>query len=609
MSKSRTTTLLLAVALTGTALWAAAPAPAHTAASASVLQGTQTDAQFAASYAANGVHSVEATTSATSCYRPEDPYFTNIGPVDGYSGMSACPGATTGEDVGTSPYATQAGSSSGFPAAGPMLVKDHSESDIRVDPTNPRHLIGSSKWIVSAEGYNHLLGFYESFDGGATWPVQGHIPGYEGWTDNTDPVGAFDSFGNYYSLVLPYQFFYNADGSHNFNVGTMKEPNAVEPTEAISMSVRPHGATSAADWNTTVNGQPDFVQTYDSIGNAPDKQWLTIDTNPASPHFDRVYAMWVDFHLNKPVPYVSYAQALPDGTHTPWSKPEALPFPANTPAGATYLLPHVTPDGTLYTSVTSEESAKRPITADIFVDSSSDGGVTWSVAGTPVPNVLVAQAYANTTFRTGIENSFATGNTLVNGHYPLYTVYEDAGQGLVNSMLTASYDGGATWTTPIQVNDNATPADEFQPNLTAAPNGRVSVNFYDRRLACPASGSAEAAAAGLALDTANPSFTGSLPPYGVTNYCVNTAIQFYDATLNPIGNNIRLSAHSFDPQLNSPHPFGVGNSTTFLGDYFGNSIGASGSGLVDYTTSVTTYNDGTNPAYQQQQSVSVVAVP
>ena len=101
-----------------------------------------------------------------------------------------------------------------------MLVKDKSESDIRVDPTNPSHLIGSSKWFVSAEGYNHLLGFYESFDGGKTWSVSGHIPGYEGWTDNTDPVGAFDGFGNFYEFILSYQFFYNADGTHDFKIVT-----------------------------------------------------------------------------------------------------------------------------------------------------------------------------------------------------------------------------------------------------------------------------------------------------------------------------------------------------------------------------------------------------
>src|SRR5713226_3110120 len=132
----------------------------------------------------------------------------------------------------------------------------YSESDIRVDPTNPRHLIGSSKWFVSAEGYNHLLGFFESFDGGKTWTVSGHIPGYEGWTDNTDPVGAFDGFGNYYEFVLPYQFFYNADGTQNFHVGTPQEPNPVQPAEVVAVSVRLHGAAAATDWITTHDGHP-----------------------------------------------------------------------------------------------------------------------------------------------------------------------------------------------------------------------------------------------------------------------------------------------------------------------------------------------------------------
>jgi hypothetical protein len=119
---------------------------------------------------------------------------------------------------------------------------------------------------------------YESFDGGKTWTVTGHIPGYEGWTDNTDPVGAFDGFGNYYEFNLAYQFFYNAAGTHNFNVGRPWEPNPVQPAEVVSMAVRPHGATKATDWITTHAGHPDFVATYDSVGNAPDKQWMTIDT-------------------------------------------------------------------------------------------------------------------------------------------------------------------------------------------------------------------------------------------------------------------------------------------------------------------------------------------
>src|SRR5215471_20239404 len=197
----------LPLALPATLAATSAPAAAQSGVG-NVPQGSQSSANYANSFAAAHVTNVDATSGQVSCYRPEVPYFTNNGPNDGYTGMSACPGATTGEDTGAAgPYATQVGSNPGYPAAAPQLVKDHSESDIRVDPSNPLHLIGSVKWIVSAEGYNHLTGFYESFDGGTTWPVQGHVPGYEGWTDNTDPVGAFDGFGNYYQLDLPYQFY------------------------------------------------------------------------------------------------------------------------------------------------------------------------------------------------------------------------------------------------------------------------------------------------------------------------------------------------------------------------------------------------------------------
>src|SRR6266498_4072372 len=242
--------VLLVVAACAATLYGASPAsfgasPGSTLGQGvgNVPQGMQTDQVFAQSVVAAGVTNVFATTQRVSCYRPEvSAAAFNLGPNDGYSGESACPGATTGEDTGASgPYPTQVGSNPGYPMSGPQLVKDHSESDLRVDPTHPLHLIGSSKWIVSPEGYNHQLGFYESFDGGASWPAQGHIPGYEGWTDDTDPVGAFDPWGNFYSLLLPYNFVYDKSGGHVFNNGS-KQANPTVPPEAISVSVRPHGA-------------------------------------------------------------------------------------------------------------------------------------------------------------------------------------------------------------------------------------------------------------------------------------------------------------------------------------------------------------------------------
>ncbi len=578
---------------------------------------TQTEGAYAQSFSANAVTNVFATTQRISCYRPEVPYTANAGPNDGFSGETACPGATTGEDIGASAYPSQVGSNAGF-ATGPSdLVKNHSESDIRVDPTNPNHLIGSVKWFPSAEGYNHVLGFYESLDGGASWPVQGHIPGYEGWTDDTDPVGAFDGFGNFYELILPYQFYYNADGSHNFQTNPNKEPN---PAEVISIAVRPHGATGATQWLTThtnatgVSGL-DFVAPYPAKGQEPDKQWITIDTNrflpdgkSPNPFYNTIYAMWAVFDGINSKPFVSTALAKADGTHTDWSTPQILPTLNNT-ASDTYLLPHVTPDGTAWTSVTNFPAKHGFCCISVSVDMSTDGGKNWTGLSVAIQNIAVPSfvgGYANTTFTDGIDNTFAVGQTLVNGHYPLYIAYNQRGPAVANVLITASFDGGVTWTRSVQVNDNTSAVDEFQPNLAVAASGTVSVNFYDRRLACPNAGTREAMNAGLALDTVNPNFPGT-PPYGATNYCVNTSIQFYTPALGPLGHNIRLSQHTWDPQLNSPYRFCVCSPTAgFIGDYFGNTTG----GSTDYTTSVSTFDDNnTNPSHYQQQVVATIAVP
>lgn len=602
-----TVIVMIGVMLLGDGL-AFAPASIALAGSGpgNVLQGIQSNDSYAASYAAAHVSNIVATTQAVSCYRPEVPYFANDGPNDGYSGMSDCNGAaTTGENVGASPYPTQVGSNPGYPASGPMLVKDHSESDLQVDPTNRKHLIGSSKWFVSSEGYNHLLGFYESFDGGKTWPVQGHIPGYEGWTDNTDPVGAFDGYGNYYEFVLGYQFFYNKDGTHNFTVGASQEPNPAVPAEIVSVAIRPHGSTTAQQWITTHNGTPDIVAAYDSVGNEPDKQWITIDNNPASPNYNTIYVMWVNFNGVSPKPLVSTAKALPDGTHTDWSTPQTLPTVNNT-ASDTYLLPHVDQSGVAYTTITNFPSKSGFCCAAIGVVYSTDAGKTWQGPLVVVQNIVQSPArYSNTTFRSGILETFAVGQQPVNGRYPLYVAWEDYGAGVANVLLTVSYDGGQTWATPIQVNDNASPVDEFQPNLAAAPDGTVSVNFYDRRLPCPAAGTSEAAGAGIVLDGANPNYSGSLPPYSATNYCVNASIQFYTPTLQPLGQNIRLTQHTWDPQLNAPHSACATCITTFIGDYFGNTF----SGSKSYSTFVSTFDDGSNPSRQQQQVIAIVAAP
>jgi hypothetical protein len=567
---------------------AAAVSTAALAFAGAAASAPQTDASFAQSYAANHVSSVLATTQRVSCYAPEVTYFDFL--TAGYpgGGMTRCPGATTGEQ--TQGFATQ------DVANPPMLVKDHSESDIRVDPANPLHVIGQSKWFVSAEGYNHLLGFYESWDGGRTFPVQGHVPGYEGWTDNTDPVGAFDPWGNFYSLVLPYQFYYGNGGTHKYDNGS-NQINPLLPAEAISLSVHPvasQAQQTSRNWITTHNGKPDVVwPSKNANTGAPDKQWLAIDTNPASPFYGRVYAMWVDYVFNPSIPLYSTAQANPDGTHSDWTPARELPT-INGNRFDQYLLPHVAPDGTVYTPVTHNQQQQQYANNDIYLDSSSDGGATWQ-GPTLIRAGITTPTYQNTTFREGIVDSFAVGPKKVNGHYPLYLTYENGdADGMSRVYVVASFDGGKLWSfTPAQVNDGG--GEALQPNVNVAPNGTVTVTFYDRRLACPAQGSADAVAAGLQFD---PNL-----PYGRADYCVNSAIQFYSPTLQPLGQNIRLSPRTWDPQLNAPHTGCIACGGTFIGDYFG----VDSNGGFTYTTSVSTANDGSNPSFYQQPCVARLA--
>jgi hypothetical protein len=181
----------------------------------------------------------------------------------------------------------------------------------------------------------------------------------------------------------------------------------------------------------------------------------------------------------------------------------------------------------------------------------------------------------------------------------LYAAYEQVAAGATKLFIRGSFNGGRSWSRAVQVSDAPGEGDALQPNLAVAPNGTVALAFYDRRLACPQrDDTLEATAAGLVFDPR--------APYGRGNYCINTAIQFYGPKLRPLGHNVRLSAHTWDPQLSSPRFDCICNPASFIGDYFG----IDSRGGFTYTASVETFNAaGENPGYHQQQLVSKIRTP
>ena len=65
----------------------------------------------------------------------------------------------------------------------------------------------------------------------------------------------------------------------------------------------------------------------------------------------------------------------------------------------------------------------------------------------------------------------------------LYVAYVDATQGdKANIYLVHSEDAGASWSSPVRVNDDSTSNDQFLPSIAVSGDGtRLAVDFYDRR--------------------------------------------------------------------------------------------------------------------------------
>src|SRR5207302_2414174 len=211
-------------------------------------------------------------------------------------------------------------------------------------------------------------------------------------------------------------------------------PNPAMPPEAVSVAVRPVGANTAGGWITTHKNSsgligPDFVAIDNNQGQEPDKQWIAIDNNPNSPNVNTIYAMFVTFSFDGLMSkaYVSTAKALRGGKHTDWTPLQRLPSLSGS-ASDTYLLPHVDPNGTVWTSITNFPSRQSRSTYSLAVDYSTDGGVTWQGPRpvTGAQNVAVPpEAYPNTTSTDDITDTFTLDSTTVGGQHPIYNSWQD----------------------------------------------------------------------------------------------------------------------------------------------------------------------------------------
>ena len=440
---------------------------------------------------------------------------------------------------------------------------DHGESDLAIDPHDPSHLLGASKFFFDDNHYLFHLGTYASFNGGKTFASEQIIPFYDcttsgnafEWQNSTDPTVAFDGQGGAYTLVLA------------FNWNSTNVPDAV-----VSVSKSLDGART---WM-----KPITLTTEQSaaLGDSLDKQWITA-------HGNNVFAAWAVFDGFSVVVKSSFSH---DAGAT-WSKPTILTSPSIDQPQNTFVYPRFAPNGDLFVAFTNfpTKQQQKGSFEKVFVLKSTDGGESFTNQGLAVTFNTPPAAYQNTTFRDGIDDYFqvspADGSLLL-----AYQDFNLEGTGTTDIFAMISKDGGLSWSTPILVNDdpNTGATDELQPAIAASPSGRIAVSFYDRRLECPFN---------------DPNIMPA--HFGATNFCVNTSVQFYDSNLMPIRHNVRASARTWDPEQQRVF---TRSGQGFIGDYFGLAM----SDLKTFVLNVSTANLGSsNPTHFQQQILQTLNTP
>lgn len=423
------------------------------------------------------------------------------------------------------------------------LVTDFSEVMLAIDPTDPMHLLGTSKFFFDSAAYKHYTGVFETYDGGYTWD-QLQPDGLEVYTKTSDPVTTFDELGNSYFTLL---------------------------------TINPLGLDML---KKTVGGAWEAPVTVDRTTRA-DKQWIIGDQNPQgdSPYAGNVYMTWANVTIdNQENARITFSRST--DRNLTWSPPITLAI-----GFVEGPVPGVAPDGTVYV-VYGRDYFYEPISGTLEIVKSTDGGQTFG-SPTVAANVIGVPWNPPDPFGHAHNIRIITLPALAISPLDgaLYLTWADYRNGDADIYFTRSTDGGVQWTSPVRLNDDTVGngIDQFQPQISVAPNGRLAVMWFDRRLPCP-----------------------DLPwipvaHQGIVNGCIDTYMTHsFDGgqTWTP---NQRVSAQSWDWTLNLP----IAGEDGFIGDY----QGLASSNEYDFPFWNATANLGQNPDNHQQIFVALVTPP
>jgi hypothetical protein len=307
------------------------------------------------------------------------------------------------------------------------------EPSLAVNPVNPQNMvIGWRQFDTITSNFRQAGNAYTT-NGGANWSFLGPLtPGIF----RSDPVLDFDSAGNvyYHSLIQSFDIdlFTSTDGG--------------------------------LSW-----GAPVFAY-------GGDKNWMVVDRSGGTGD-GHIYGTW----------RAVFGCCGNDMLNRSTDGGQSFEFPVDVPQQPGVGTMAVGPDGELYVAGVDESQG-----FDTFVVGKSTNaqnpGATPSFTTTEVPmnGELGAFDGPNPSGLLGqvnvaVDPSDGPGRGNV---YVMASVDQDApGTNPIDVLLSRSSDGGATWSAPIRVNDDAanSGAWHWMAALSAAPNGRLDAIWNDTR--------------------------------------------------------------------------------------------------------------------------------